>query len=138
VAGALILDAEAFSVLARPHTNRPRHRRVIAAMTVARRDRRAVRVPSLVLMELWRGRGFDEPIDRQLARGAVGIITAGARIARTAGHILVADGSGSEHAIDAIVVATAARLGGGQILTHDPADLQRLAAGYPDVTVAAI
>ena len=41
-------------------------------------------------------------------------------------------------AVDALVVAAAIRLGGGLILTHDPADLERLASQYPHVRVAPV
>jgi hypothetical protein len=41
-------------------------------------------------------------------------------------------------AIDALVVATAVRLGGGLILTHDPNDLEQLAVGFPGVRIARI
>ena len=41
-------------------------------------------------------------------------------------------------AIDALVVATAIRLGGGVIVTHDPNDLTVLASGYPNVAIAGI
>ncbi|CAN5730262.1 hypothetical protein BH20ACT2_BH20ACT2_04300 [soil metagenome] len=89
-------------------------------------------------MELYRGRGTDEVIDRVLARGFAQVVTAGARIARVAAHLLAAADSGSEMAIDALVVATAIRLGGGIIVTHDPHDLTVLAAGHPNVAVACI
>lgn len=97
-----------------------------------------VRVPSAVLVELYRGGGTDEPIDAVLARGFAQIVTTGARTARIAGHVLADAGAGSEMAIDALVVATAIRLGGGVVVTHDPDDLRLLAAGHPNVTVAAI
>lgn len=41
-------------------------------------------------------------------------------------------------AVDALVVATAVRLGGGIVLTHDPIDLTRLAAQHPNVVKAGI
>jgi predicted nucleic acid-binding protein len=41
----------------------------------------------------------------------------------------------SSSAIDAIVVATAIRLGGALIVTSDPNDLARLAMGHPDVEI---
>ena len=41
-------------------------------------------------------------------------------------------------AVEALVVATAVRLGGGLILTHDPADLEHLAAEYSNVRIAAV
>lgn len=97
-----------------------------------------VRVPSAVLVELYRGAGTDESIDAVLARGFAQVVTTGARIARIAGHLLAAAGSGSEMAIDALVVATAIRLGGGIVATHDPDDLQLLAAGHANVAVAAV
>lgn len=97
-----------------------------------------VRVPSAVLVELYRGGGTDEAIDAVLARGFAQVVTTGARIARIAGHLLARAGSGSELAIDALVVATAIRLGGGVIVTHDPDDLKLLATGHTNVAVATI
>ena len=41
-------------------------------------------------------------------------------------------------AVDALVVATAIRLGGGVILTHDPTDLQLLAADHLNVRIAQV
>jgi hypothetical protein len=66
------------------------------------------------------------------------VVTTGVRIARTAGLLLARVGAGSEMAVDALVVATAICLGGGLILTHDPSDLERLAAGHPNVHIASI
>jgi predicted nucleic acid-binding protein len=97
-----------------------------------------VRVPSAVLVELYRGHGTDEAIDLVLARGFAQVVTTGARIARTAGHLLGAVGAGREMAVDALVVATAIRLGGGVVVTHDPSDLTLLAADHPRVVIAAI
>lgn len=97
-----------------------------------------VRVPSAVLVELYRGRGTDEVIDRVFTRGFAQVVTTGARIARVAGHLLAAADYGSEMAIDAVVVATVIRLGGGIIVTHDPNDLTILAAGHPNVAIARI
>ena len=97
-----------------------------------------LRVPSAVLVELYRGRGSDQAIDLLLRRGIARVVTTGVRIARIAGHILAEHGDGSEHAIDALVVATAVRLGGGLIVTHDVDDLERLASGFNNVAVAGI
>lgn len=134
----LVLDSEALSALARPTTDPLRHQRVRAAMRSAHDRNFPVRVPSAVLVELYRGRGTDEMIDRVLERGFAQVVTTGARIARVAGHLLAAADSGSEMAIDALVVATAIRLGGGIIVTHDPNDLTVLAAGHPNVAIAGI
>jgi predicted nucleic acid-binding protein len=95
-------------------------------------------VPAAVLLELYRGGGTDEAIDQELGRGYARVVTTGARTARLAGHALAAIGAGSEHAVDALVLATAVRLGGGLILTHDPGDLQRLAVDHPNVLIVPI
>ena len=134
----LILDSEALSALARPHEAGERHQRVRAGLRSAERRGWPVRVPSAVLVEVYRGGGTDEAIDLLLGRGFARVVTTGVRIARLAGHLLARTGSGSEMAVDALVVATAVRLGGGLILTHDPADLDALAAGHPNVRVAPI
>jgi predicted nucleic acid-binding protein len=134
----LILDSEALSSLARPRDNQARHRRVRAALRSAQLREVPVRVPSAVLVELYRGGGTDEPIDQVLGRGFVRVVTTGVRIARVAGHLLARVGSGSELAVDALVVATAVRLGGGLILTHDPADLEVLAAHSRNIRIARI
>lgn len=134
----LVLDSEALSALARPNADRMRHQRVRAAMRSAHDRNFPVRVPSAVLVELYRGGGADEAIDAVLARGFAQVVTTGARIARMAGHLLAAAHTGSEMAIDALVVATAIRLGGGIVVTHDPDDLVLLAADHPNVVIAAI
>lgn len=134
----LVLDSEAVSALARPERNGDRHNQVRAAMRSAHVRNAPVRIPTAVLVELYRGPGFDEPVDRVVAQGFAQVITTGARIARIAGHLLGSVGADSELAIDALVVATAIRLGGGIVLTHDPEDLTKLAAGHPNVAVAGI
>ncbi len=95
-------------------------------------------MPSAVLVELYRGAGTDEAIDQVLGRGFARVVTTGLRIARIAGHLLAVAGRDSELAIDALVVATAIRLGGGLILTHDPGDLALLAARHPNVRVVPV
>lgn len=134
----LILDAEALSALARPRNVPQRHERVRAAMRSAERRDEPVRVPSAVLVELYRGAGTDEAIDWVLGRGFARVVTTGVRIARIAGHLLAATGRDSEHAIDALVVATAIRLGGGLVLTHDPGDLEMLAVDHPNVRIVPV
>ena len=134
----LVLDAEALSALAKPRDDPDRHQRVRAAMRSAHDRTFAVRVPAAVLVEVYRGRGTDEVIDHVLGQGFAQVITTGARIARIAGHLLANAGTGSEDAIDALVVATAIRLGGGIVLTHDPKDLSRLAASQPNISIVSI
>jgi predicted nucleic acid-binding protein len=134
----LILDSEALSALARPEQDRERHQRVRAGLRSAERRGEPIRVPSAVLVELYRGAGTDEAIDHVLSRGFARVVTTGARITRIAGHLLARVDRGSEMAVDALVVATAIRLGGGLILTQDPRDLRLLAAGQPNVSVASV
>lgn len=134
----LVLDSEALSALARPHDDRVRHQRVRAALRSAHARNAPVRVPSAVLVELYRGSGFDEPVDAVLAQGVLQVVTTGARIARIAGHLLARVDAGSELAVDALVVATAVRLGGGMIVTHEPSDLAALASSAPNVAVVGI
>ena len=134
----LIFDTEALSALARPRSDPRRHERVRAALRSAERRNVPVRVPSAVLVELYRGSGTDEAIDHVLGRRFARVVTTGVRIARIAGHLLAAAGRDSELAIDALVVATAIRLGGGLVLTHDPGDLELLAADHPNVRIVPV
>lgn len=136
----LVLDSEAVSTLARPRQNPQRHQRVRAAMRSAHQRNAPVRIPSAVLVELYRGHGSDEPIDALLGRGFAQVVTTGARIARIAGHLLAdaGAGAGSELAIDALAVATAVRLGGGIVATHDPGDLRLLAGLHRNVAILEI
>lgn len=134
----LVLDSEAVSALARPGQNQERHQRVRAALRGAHARNAPVRIPSAVLVELYRGDGHDEPVDHLLARGFAQVVTSGARMARIAGHLLADADVGSEMAIDALVVATAIRFGGGIVVTHDPADLRLLAARHPNVSIFEI
>ena len=87
---------------------------------------------------MYRGGGTDAAIDSVLSRGFAQVVTTGARTARVAGHLLAAADAGSELAIDALVVATAIRFGGGVVLTHAPDDLTRLAVGHPGVAISSI
>jgi predicted nucleic acid-binding protein len=134
----LVLDGEAVSALARPHVDPNRHQLVRAAMRSAHSRNAPVRIPAAVLVELYRGRGTDEAIDVVLARGFAQVVTTGARMARIAGHLLAGADAGSAMAIDALVVATAIRFGGGTVVTHDPGDLRLLAAGHDNVAIFEI
>lgn len=134
----LILDSEALSALARPHVDPARHQRVRATMRTAHERRAPVRIPSAVLVEVYRGRGSDEAIDVVIGRGFAQVVTTGARTARIAGHLLSRIDADSAMAIDALVVATAIRFGGGMIATHDPSDLRPLAAGRTNISIVEI
>jgi len=134
----LVLDSEAVSALARPAQNRFRHQRVRAAMRSAHERNIPIRIPSAVLVELYRGGGTDEAIDGVLSRGFAQVVTTGVRMARIAGHLLADADAGSEMAIDALVVATAVRLGGGIVVTHDPDDMRVLTAGQSNVSIFSL
>ena len=58
--------------------------------------------------------------------------------ARVAARILNEANLDSCSAVDAIVVATAIRLGGTLIVTSEPDDLSKLAMDHPDVEVQSL
>lgn len=130
----VVLDAEAFSALAGEASARKRE--VRAALTVAARLRRDVVVPTVVLAELYRGRGRSALIDACLSRETGFAVRDTDRVlARLVGGVLTAANRGSAHIVDAHVVAVAVERGGGLVLTSDAADLERLAAPYRSVRV---
>lgn len=133
----LILDSEALSSLARPQERGAAKVRAQNLLEVAATMQAIVRVPAAVLVEVYRGRREDATIDRVLRRVAR-VVPTGFSIARLAGRLLAENRLDSAHAVDAIVVATAVRLGGGLIATHDPADIKRLAQRFSNVAVFAI
>ncbi|MFV0260787.1 MAG: type II toxin-antitoxin system VapC family toxin [Acidimicrobiales bacterium] len=122
VAQRLLLDSGAVIGLSR---NDQRPRAVLASAWEAGID---VYIPSVVLAETIRGKATDAPVHRVIK--AVGeIVPADEQDGRLAGSLLGA--TGSKSTIDAIIVATAIRLGGVVILTGDSEDLSTLAAGQP-------
>lgn len=96
-----------------------------------------VRVPAAVLAEVYRGGPRDAAVDWVLRRTCQ-VVPTTQRVARCVGALLAREGLNSAHAIDAFVVATAIRLGGGVIVTHDPTDMSRLAQRHPNVKLAPI
>lgn len=60
------------------------------------------------------------------------------RVARIAGGLLARHGGSSRDTVDALVVATAIRLGGGVIPTSNPGDLRVLASDHPNVKIVAL
>lgn len=133
---ALVLDSEALSTLARVG----RHERTVRAAMVAAVDEAAeVVVPAAVLAELYRGGPHDQALDGCLAReGGIDIAVTDRPLARRMGHLLAAIGLGSEHHVDASVVAVCAAAGGGVVLTDDPADLSELSSESSSITVRSI
>jgi hypothetical protein len=99
-----------------------------------RQDGGAVRVPTAVLAETYRGTAADAMVDLVLRRGVRPIAT-GRAMARVAGGLRHRDHLDSCHTVDAIVVATAIRLGGGVVATGDPTDLRSLARDHPNIRI---
>ena len=125
----LILDSGAVIALSR---NDLRARATLAA---AREAGVEVSIPSVVVAETVRGSAKDAKVNRVIK--SVGEVTAAdERTGRGAGALLGAARSTS--AVDALVVASAIELGGGVVLTGDPADLELLAGGHPEVVIRAV
>lgn len=108
-------------------------------MEAARRLRRDVITPAVILAELYRGPGHNQVVDACLSRetGILVRITDGP-FARLVGAVLTAARAGSTDMADAHVVAAAVEAGGGVIVTGDESDLVRLAAAFPHIHVTAI
>ncbi len=119
-------------MLSRPESRGVLRERALAIARRAQRERAERVVPLPVLAEVYRGDASDAGVDRLFVNG-VRRLALDLRTARLAGHLRSRAGTGS--AIDAIVVATAIRLGGGIVATADSDDLKRLAADYPNVAI---
>jgi len=137
---ALILDSEAISRLARPSSRKQDAAIVHEYLTAAVTTRSPIRVPAAVLAEQYRGRGYDQAVDALLSRheGVLMIVDTDRDLARSIGNLLARHGRGTEDHVDAAVVATAARCGGGVILTSDQGDVTELAEGLPNITVTVL
>lgn len=134
---SLILDAEALSALGLGRGSR--FRMVRAALEAARRLHRDVVTPAVILAELYRGRGHNQTVDACLSREAwIRVRNTDRHLARYVGAVLAAAGADSDDLADAHVIAAAIEDGGGVVLTGDVADLERLAAAYPQVQVTSI
>lgn len=132
------LDSEAFNALA--GSDSVTKQRVRRILRTAERLGRDVAVPSLVLAELYRGRGRNQLVDACLAREDASLSTRDTDrdFARIVGAVLADSKAGSEMIVDAHVVALVLEAGGGVVVTGDPDDLTRLAAGYRNVIVEAV
>ncbi|MGH8995205.1 MAG: PIN domain-containing protein [Acidimicrobiales bacterium] len=131
----LVLDSGV--VMALVSRDRAAKRRAQGYLQAAWERSLLVRAPTAALAEVYRGGRRDAAIDK-LVRSAVRPITTGLGTARLAGALLARHRLDSCHLVDAVVVATTVRLGGGVVLTSDPADLDRLAAGNPNVIVRGL
>lgn len=131
----LVLDAEALNAIADPrHQHRDQVRRAIAATHRLHRDLVA---GAVTLAEVYRGRSREQQVDAAVARTGLKVVPTDRGLARTVGRLLHQVGAGSEDLVDAHAVALA-MYGGGVVLTGDPDDLERLAAGLPHVTIVPL
>jgi hypothetical protein len=135
---ALVLDSEAFSVLARARSG-SQHSTVQAALTAAVAAGVDVWVPAAVLAEQYRGGTHDQVVDSYLGRSTgISVADTTRPLARRIGNLLTRTGRGAEHHVDAAVVAVAVGTGGGVILTGDIDDLTALADGVLGITIEPI
>lgn len=130
----LILDTRALELLADRKADHQAAQRMRNILDAADRKGIPVRVPTAVLAEAYRGTAADAAIDRVLGNG-IKPITLGQAMARQTGGLKYRDRLDSCHTVDAVVVATAIRLGGGVIATGDPDDLRSLARNHANVEV---
>ena len=131
---ALVLDTRALEVVANPKADIQAARRMRDMLASAVRMGIPVRVPTAVLAEAYRGIPADAALDHVLARG-IRPFTTGQAAARLAGGLRYRDRLDSCHIVDALVVATATRLGGGIVATGDPDDLRSLAREHANISV---
>lgn len=125
----LILDSGAVIALSRGEA------RARAFVASALEMGALVEVPVVVVAETVRGGPRDAPVDRVLR--AIGSVPEAREVhGRTAGRLLAE--ARSTTTIDALVVAQAVEAGGGRVLTGDRDDLERLAAGHPEVSIHAL
>ena len=130
----VVLDSEVLSVLATPKEGGASARRAQAILQAAALRNAPVRTSAAVLVEACRGQARDTAVARILNQG-IDVLPVDRGTARVAARLLHEAVLDSSSAIDAIVVATAIRLGGALIVTSDPNDLARLAMGHPDVEI---
>lgn len=131
----LVLDSEAFSVLARSRVG-GHPGAVHAALKAAVLTNSSVVVPAAVLAEQYRGGRHDQIVDSCLGRETgIAVVDTDRALARAIGNLLARAGRGSSDHVDASVVAAALRLGGGVIITGDPSDLTDLSDGLPGIRI---
>jgi predicted nucleic acid-binding protein len=110
-----------------------------AALEAARRLRRDVVVPAVILAELYRGPKQNQLVDSCLSRETgLSVRDTDREFARLVGSVLGAAKADSEDLADAHCIAAAVEAGGGVVVTGDERDLDRLAAPYPNVQISPI
>ncbi|MGH3464160.1 MAG: PIN domain-containing protein [Kribbellaceae bacterium] len=132
------LDAEALNALAGPDS--VRKQRVRRILRVAQQLGREVVVPSVILAELYRGRGRNQLVDACLARERASLASRDTDrdLARIVGGVLTAVRARSAMLADAHVVAVAVEAGGGVLVTGDPVDLNQLSSSYNHIVVEPV
>ncbi len=138
MAEALVLDCEALNVLARPGDRGVNAERARAVLATAHERRALVRVPAPVLAEVYRGPRYGAAIDHLLNGKGLLVVPLTQEIARVAGHLLAKAKLGSDHAVDAFVVATALAFDTALIATGDPIDMRRLVGNQSHVKVFSV
>jgi predicted nucleic acid-binding protein len=91
-----------------------------------------------VLAEVVRGHRRDAAVFAGLRRERVEVYPVDARVGVRAGQLLGAARAGSEHAVDAFLVAVADLAGGAIVATVDTTDLELLASNASRVAIADI
>ncbi len=132
-----MLDTEALSVLGSPKERGVSARRAQAVLYAAAARKAPIRTSAAVLVEAYQGKARDAAVDRILNQG-IEVLPVDRGTARVAARLIGSNNLNSCSAVDAIVVATAIRLGEALILTSDPKDLERLAMGYSGVVIQAL
>jgi predicted nucleic acid-binding protein len=138
LAQGFFLDSEALSALALQSRSSKAQRRARAVLRVAQEVGADLTVSAAVLAETARGRALEAAVMNVLRALRIAVHPVGVGTARQAGRLLHHHGLGSEHAVDAFVVATALELGGGLIATGDARDIKRLASGERQLAVFAL
>lgn len=138
MAEALILDSEALNALANWSERGALASRARAILALAMERGARVRVPAPVLAEVCRGPKFDAAINHALKARGIVVDDLTESIARTAGAILARGKLASLHAVDAFVVATAARYSSAVIATGDTSDFTALVAPYKHLRLFGI
>jgi predicted nucleic acid-binding protein len=114
--------------------NRPRG---VMLLKAAAERRFQLLVPTVVHAEWWRGRSDV----RERMKAAISLVPFPIAAAEAAGVVL--GRIAGEHrraglAVDVMVVAFAATVGGSVVFSSDPDDLQRISAHFPSVRVLAV
>ena len=138
----LVLDAAGLDAL----TRKPPPAWLRARLTIAAADQREVICPTVVCAEVARTRSRTRSLEAVVARHdrargerpMLRLIDTDFSLARQIGAILEAAGRGSEHIVDAHVIAVCVAYGGGLIVTSDPDDILTLADTVPAARIRVI